>query len=114
MAFEDGPHGPVTLELAVSDQSQLPVLREWLRGQQGVQVTVMPGMPGDGEQGALDILTVVAGSSGLVAAIKILPDFIRSRRSGFHIETTVRGKALVLDASNVEDVLPLLERLLDE
>jgi Effector Associated Constant Component 1 len=114
MAFEDGPHGPVMLELAVSEQSQLPVLREWLRGQQGVEVAVMPGTPGDGEQGALDILTVVAGSSGLVAAIKILPEFIRSRRSGFHIETTVRGKKLVIDASNVEDVLPLLERLLDE
>jgi hypothetical protein len=114
MAFEDGPYGPVTLELAASDQSQLPALREWLRDQQGVDVAVTPGIPGDGEQGALDILTMVAGSSGLVAAIKILPEFIRSRRSGFHIETTARGKKLVIDASNVEDVLPLLERLLDE
>jgi hypothetical protein len=114
MAFEDESDELVTLELAVSDQSQLPMLREWLRAQPGVKVGVLPGTPGAGEQGALDVLTVVAGSSGLVAAVKVLPEFIRSRRSGFHIETTARGKKLIIDATNVEDIMPVLERLLDE
>ena len=71
-----------------------------------------PGVPGAGEQGALDVLTVLAAGGGLVSAIKVLPEFIRSRRSGFRIETTVRGEKLVLEASNVDDLLPVLERLL--
>jgi hypothetical protein len=59
---------------------------------------------------------VLAGSSGVavVAAIKTLPDFIRSRRSGFRIETTVHGRPFVLDATNVDDVMPILEQLLGD
>jgi membrane-associated two-gene conflict system component 1 (EACC1) len=102
------------VELAVSDPAQLSSLRDWLRGQPDVSVAVTPGTPGPGEQGALDVLTVLAGSSGLVAAIKVLPEFIRSRRSGFRIEATVRGEKLVLDATNVDEVLPVLERLLGD
>ena len=49
-----------------------------------------------------------------MAAIKILPEFIRSRRSGFRIETTVRGEKFILEATNVQDVLPLVERLLSD
>lgn len=56
------------IELAVSDQAQFPVLRDWLRGQPGVEVRVVAGTPGPGEQGTLDVLSVLAGSSGLVAA----------------------------------------------
>ncbi|KPI29333.1 hypothetical protein OK074_6780 [Actinobacteria bacterium OK074] len=100
------------VELAVSDPSQLASLRDWLRGQQDVEVRVTPGVPGAGEQGALDVLAVLASSSGMIAAIRVLPEYIRSRRSGFRIETTVRGEKLVLDATNVDDVLPVLERLL--
>jgi hypothetical protein len=114
MPAEDDQRERQALQLAVSDQSQLPSLREWLRAQPGVQVTVVPGTPETGEQGALDVMTVLAGSSGLVAAVKVLPEFIRSRRSGFRIETTIRGEKFNLDASNVEDVLPILERLLDD
>jgi hypothetical protein len=61
----------------------------------------------------MDVLTIAASSSALIAAIKILPEFIRSRRSGFHIDVTVKGKSFTIDASNVGDVLPILERLLD-
>ncbi|MFD8006644.1 effector-associated constant component EACC1 [Streptomyces mirabilis] len=98
--------------LAVSDPSQLSSLHDWLRGQRDVEVAVTPGVPGAGEQGALDVLTVLASSGGLIAAIRVLPEYIRSRRSGFRIETTVRGERLMLDATNVDDVLPVLERLL--
>jgi hypothetical protein len=111
---DDGAPARREVEVAVSDPAQLPSLRDWLRGQQGVEVAVTPGVPGAGEQGALDVLTVLAGSGGLVAAIRVLPEFIRSRRSGFRIETTVRGEKLILDATNVDDVLPVLERLLGE
>jgi Effector Associated Constant Component 1 len=107
-----GEQHEIELELGMSDQSQLASLRDWLRGQRSIAVAVSPGKPGPGEQGALDVATVLASSSGLVAMIKVLPDFIRSRRAGFRIETTVRGEKFTLDATNVEDVLPILERLL--
>ena len=114
MTSENSSHERYEIELAVSDQGELPALRDWLRGQPDVEVRVAAGTPEPGEQGALDVLTVLAGSSGLVAAIKILPEFIRSRRSGFRIETTVRGEKFILEATNVQDVLPLVERLLGD
>lgn len=112
MTSGDADEGGIVF--AVSDQAQLSALRGWLREGAGVETAVTPGVPGEGELGVLDVLTVLAGSSGVAAAVKVLPDFIRSRRSGFHIETTVRGKPFKLDATNVDEVLPILERLLDE
>lgn len=113
-------HAEPGIELAVSDPSQLSSLRDWLREglrtQPGFEVTVVAGTPGPGELGVLDVVSVLAGSSGVavVAAIKTLPDFIRSRRSGFRIETTVHGRPFVLDATNVDDVMPILEQLLGD
>jgi hypothetical protein len=54
---------------------------------------------------------VLAGSSGLVTAIKTLPEFIRSRREGLRIETTFKGEKFILEATNVQDVLAIMERL---
>lgn len=105
---------PEGISLAVSDQSCLPSLHDWLRGVPNVKASLTPGVPASGELGAVDTVTVLASSSGLIAAIKILPDFIRSRRSGLKIETTVRGERFTLNADNVKDVIPILERLLDE
>lgn len=102
------------IALTVSDQSQLLPLRDWLREQPGAEVAVTPGAVGPGELGVLEMLTVLGGSSGAVAVFKALPDFIRSRRSGFRIETTVHGQPFVLDATNVDEVMPILERLLDD
>jgi Effector Associated Constant Component 1 len=104
----------IRIELAVSEPSQLRPLRELMRGQSDVDVAVATGIPGPGELGALDVLSVVAGSSGMVAAIRTLPDFIRARRSSFRIEATIHGQPFVLNASNVNEVLPVLERLLND
>jgi len=103
-----------SIELTVSDPSQMLLLRDWLRGQPGTDVAVTPGQPQQGELGALDVLVVLASSTGVLGALKTLPEFIRSRRSGFRIEMTVRGERFVLEATNVEEVMPILERLLDE
>lgn len=108
MGREDSPRA----ELSVSDHSELGSLQRFLSFQ-GVSVVRVPGEPGAGEQGALDVLTVLAGSSGLVAAIKVLPEFLRSRRTGFSITMTVRGTPFTLTATNADEVLPILERLLD-
>jgi hypothetical protein len=118
LSVQDAPGnecGGAGIELAVSDPAQLRALRILMRGQADVNVTVSAGTPGPGELGALDVLSVVAGSSAMVAAIKTLPEFIRARRAGFRIETTIRGKRFILDAANVDNVLPvILEQLRDD
>jgi len=101
------------MQLAVSDPAQMSPLTGWLTAIGRLQVERTSGHPAAGEQGAIDVLTIMASSSALIAAIRILPEFIRSRRSGFHIEVTLKGKTFTIDASNVGDVLPVLEKLLD-
>ncbi len=114
MPSDEDSHATNEIALTVCDQAQLLALRDWMRDQPGVDVAIVHGMLEPGELGALDVLIVVAGSSGVVGAVKTLPDFIRSRRSGFRIETTVKGQPFVLDATNIDEVMPLLERLLDD
>lgn len=121
------PAGPVpsgersaarhTLTLTLSDPQQTGALYQWLREVPQARVEITAGQPGPAELGAVDVISVLAGSSGLVAAVRMLPEFIRSRRSGFRIEATVRGQKFTLEADNaasVQDLLPLIDRLLDE
>lgn len=102
------------ISLAVSELAELGVLRAWLSQVSQLELEIAPGTPGPGEQGVQDVLTVLASAPALIAAVKVLPEFIRSRRSGFRIEATVRGRKFVVDATNSEDLLAALERLLDE
>jgi hypothetical protein len=114
MLREEGISDLITLELVVSDPAQTRPLRDWIRDNTGIRATMKSGVPGSGELGALVVLSILASSSGVVTAIKTLPDFLRSRRSGLRLETTYKGEPIVLDATNVEDVLPILERLLND
>jgi hypothetical protein len=102
------------IEFSVSDYAELGSLQEFLGWTPDVRILRIAGRPDAGEQGALDVLTVLAGSSGLVAALKVIPEFLRSRRTGLLITTTVKGKQFTLDATNVDDIMPILERLLDD
>jgi hypothetical protein len=102
------------VELALSDHSQIESLRDWLSSIQDTQILRAPGSPGPGEMGALDVLTIVAGSSGLVAALKVIPEFLRSRRSGLSVTVTVQGEQVIITADNAKDVMPILERLINE
>jgi Effector Associated Constant Component 1 len=102
------------VELSVSDHSQLGSLQQFLNLTLGFSVVRVPGEPGAGEQGTLDVLAILAGGgSSLVAVVKVLPEFLRSRRTDLSIMMTVRGKPFTLTATNAEEVIPLLERLLD-
>ena len=101
------------IELRISDYAEIGSLQQWLEFVPGIRAARIAGSPGPGEQGVLDALTLVAGSSGLVAALKIIPEFLRSRRSGLSIQAIVKGRAVTLNATNVNDVMPILERLLD-
>jgi len=102
------------IEFAVSDYAQIGSLQDWLCSTPGVEVIRSPGSPGAGEMGALDVLTVVAGSSGLVAAIRIIPEFLRSRRSGLSVTAIVKGEKFTMTASNVKEIMPIVERLLND
>jgi hypothetical protein len=100
--------------LALSDQSEFGSLRDFLRwAVPYAEVSAVAGHPGTGEQGALDALAVIASSSGLVAALKVLPEFLRSRKTGLSISMTIRGQPFTMTTNNVDEVMPILERLLD-
>jgi hypothetical protein len=104
----------VGLRLTISDQNELRSLRDWLRQVPDLQVEQVAGTPGPGELGVWDFLEVLAGSTGVLAlAVKTLPDFIRSRRSNIRITITVDGEERTVDATNVDNVVPIVERLLD-
>jgi hypothetical protein len=104
-----------TVKLSISDQAQLGSLEGWLRvTAPDVRVERSAGEPGPGEQGALDVLSILADSSVLIAAVKILPEFLRSRKTGLSITMIRNGEPITLTASNIDDVLPVLNRLLDE
>jgi hypothetical protein len=102
-----------TLVVSVSDQRELRSLRDWFRSVRDVSVTQEAGETQDGELGALDYVTVIAGSGGLIAAIRILPEFIRARRPELKITMTVQDKKFTIDAKNVDDVMPIVEKLID-
>lgn len=108
-------------DLAVSDYSQLGALREFLGwAVPGIRVLLIPARrsPDRGpdvglDRNELDILALLASRTGLMSAVRILPEFLRSRREALSITITIRGKSVVLTASNVDDVIPILDSLLD-
>lgn len=109
-----GRVSPQRAELAVSDPSQLGPLQEFLGlAAPDTGLSRIAREPGAGEQGALDVLALLASSSGLVAAIRVLPEFLRSRRKNVSITMTVRGEPLTLTATNIDEVMPILERILN-
>jgi hypothetical protein len=115
--LDDQDDGDPGVRLAVSDQAELRPLRKWLGRAPDVDVVQVGGSSAAGELGAWDLLqlTAAAGGGGAVAmAIRTLPEFLRSRRSDVEITVTVRGRQVMLRASNIDDVLPILNRLLDD
>ncbi|HLK01879.1 MAG TPA: hypothetical protein VKU39_18510 [Streptosporangiaceae bacterium] len=105
-------------ELSVSDYAQLGSLREYLRlVAPTVDVTRSAGRAGPGEQGALDVLMVAADSSVLIAVVKVLPEFLRSRKPGSTVTVTIKGKRKqlrVTGADNAEDAQRVIEKFFDD
>lgn len=103
-----------SVELSVSDAAELSSLAQWLERGGRARVEWTSAAPNQGELGITDILTAMGSGGALVAAIGVLPEFIRSRRSSFRIEATVKGERFVLDAENAdEQVKRMAERILD-
>jgi hypothetical protein len=105
--------GMLRVEIVVSDLSEFRSLREWMARVPAVQVEQTAGTPEPGEQGAWDVLTILASSGGAMAvAVRSLPEFIRSRRSDLTITVRRDGTEVTLKASNVDEVAPIIEKLL--
>ena len=113
MADVQARHG---IEIELSDPSERRSLRAWLERVPGVRVEQMPTLPRLGEQGAVDVLTVLASGSGVLAvAIRTLPEFIRSRRSNLTLSLkTADGRQYTLRAENVSELSILVDELLED
>jgi hypothetical protein len=108
---------PGGAELSVSDYAQLGPLAEYLHlAVPGVRVTRNAGRAGAGEQGALDVLMIAADSSVLVAVVKALPEFLRSRKPGVTVTVTVKGnrRQLTVTAEDPGDVRPVIDKFFNE
>lgn len=101
------------LALTVSDNAELRPLLQWLTDVPDTEVRRQAGVPSAGEQGALDYVTVIASSGGLIAAVRMLPAFLRARRPALKVTMRLGDKEFTVDATNVDDVLPVLEKLID-
>lgn len=102
------------IELAVSDYEQIGALQEWLEAVPGVSVSRVARIPNAGHLGALDVLIPIASGGGLVAAIRVIPEFLKARRSNLTITATIGGEKFSITVSNAKDVMPILERALNE
>jgi hypothetical protein len=102
------------VDFAASDPAELGALSQWLEGGGRTRIERTPAGPARGELGAVDILAAVGSSGTLVAAIKVLPEFLRSRHPSLRIEATVKGERFVLEAKNAdEQVMRMAERIVD-
>ncbi len=108
---------PRMAELSVSDYAQLSSLMEYLHlAVPSVRVTRSAGHAMRGEQGALDVLMIAADSSVLVAVVRVLPEFLRSRKRGVTVTVTVKGKQkqLTVTSEDPGDVRQVIERFFGE
>lgn len=115
MVDEQGRRKSQHVEVTVSDRAEFSALRAWLKRVPAVETFQFAGTPGPGEQGMWDVLTVFASSAGgLAIAVRSLPEFIRSRRSSVVMTVKVAGKEVTLEATNVDDELPVIESLINK
>jgi|SRR5882757_1127922 len=103
-----------SVEVSVSDPAELRSLREHLQRAPAIEVRQIPGVPAPGEQGAWDLLQVLAAGGGALAvAVRALPAFVRSRRSDVTVTVKTKGKTVTITAANVAEAMPIVERALD-
>jgi hypothetical protein len=101
---------PIRIELELSDPSEMIRLRDRLAAIPGIEkAELVPGTLGPGQLGVVDILTILAGSSSVLAvALKMLPDTIRAARESLTIHIRSGDREITLTAANVDDAVKLL------
>jgi hypothetical protein len=104
----------VRVDISISDPAELAALERRLGQGHGVRVQREATGIEPGSLGLPDLLVLFGGGSTVVGALKMLPDFIRSRRSDVRVEVTVNGEHIVIDAKNADKRLQALaERIAD-
>jgi hypothetical protein len=104
----------VEFEIAVDGPpAEAGALYQWLIPVEDVHVAMSARPPGAGEQGGWEVLSVACGSGGAaVATIHALRTWLQSRRSTVTVKVRTRQREVEVTASNVDDVLPVLEKVL--
>jgi hypothetical protein len=99
--------------LTLSDRSELRALRDFLSwATPGMRVLQLPARPAPGERAVLDQLTLLAASADMLTAVKLLPEFLMSRRTALSVTIIIEGTPVTLTAANLDEILPALTRLL--
>jgi Effector Associated Constant Component 1 len=110
--------GGASVQLSSANPEVRILLREWLLSADNVRVTEEAAKPASGEQGTLSYILVTGGVSAVVAAIRVLPDFIRSMRESITVTVTKRdGKStttIELKAENTKEIPALIKRVTTE
>ncbi|THJ25821.1 effector-associated constant component EACC1 [Candidatus Frankia alpina] len=105
------------MDVVVGSTRDLRSLHTWLRRVEGLAVEVVPAAAGPGEQGgSWELLSVAFGSGGVgIAVLQTVQAWLETRRSTIRIRVRGTGvdREVELDTSNVADVLPLLEKMVD-
>jgi hypothetical protein len=95
--------------LTLSHRSELRALRDYLGwAATGVRVLQLPGQ----ERAVLDQLTLLATSADMLTAVKLLPEFLRSRRTAMSVTIIIGGTPVTLTTANLDEVLPAIAGLL--
>jgi len=96
-------------ELTLSDRSELRALRDFLSwAAPGVRVLQLPSK----ERAILDQLTLLASTADILAVVKLLPEFLLSRRVDMSATIIVEGTPVALTSANLDQTMPALTRLL--
>lgn len=109
------PSDGTYVRLSPSNPGVQRTLKEWIVSTGDVSATEQVEQPAPGEQGSIPLLIVTGGASAIIAAIKVLPDFIRSQRRPFslHAEVHIGDRTRTVDFET-EATLGETEMLLNE
>jgi Effector Associated Constant Component 1 len=110
MELADSGHA----QISISDPAHLGSLQGLLQwAAPGVRVLPVPAAPAAAGPGELPALALTASTGGLAAAVKIVPEFLRSRPAGLSVTIEANGDAVTLTAATLDEGLPAVERLLN-
>jgi len=96
--------------LIIADRSELRALRDFLGwAVPGVRVLQLPGK----ERAVLDQLTLLATTADMLTAVKLLPEFLNSRRAAMSVTIIIEGTPVTLTSSNLDVILPVIAEMLE-
>jgi hypothetical protein len=102
------------VELTADSPDDIDEVYSGLRGVPGITVTAASAPVEPGAQGAaLDILMVALSSGAITAFLQIIKVLAESRGPNFSLKIRQGKNKLEVTADNVDEVLPVIRRVLD-